>query len=59
MVDATRQGLFVKIKLNLFGYDVAVLSLEESDDITPPTPDVVLAKGVKKLSNWWVARMMK
>lgn len=49
----------MKIKLNLFGYDVAVLSLEESDDITPPTPDVVLAKGVKKLSNWWVARMMK
>lgn len=51
----------MNLKLNILGFDIATLSLDQGERSSLPEPEVsdVIGKAVKSVSALWIKRMMK
>lgn len=51
----------MNLKLNIFGFDIATLSLDMGERSSLPEPEVsdVIGRAVKGVSSLWIKRMMR
>lgn len=47
------------LRFNILGYEIARIELDLDEDESKEEKVSVLDKGTKKMSSWWVRRMMK